>query len=495
MSLFIYNSKAREKQPFKPMQEGKVNIYVCGVTPYDYSHIGHARCYVAFDTVIRYLRYAGFDVTFVRNYTDIDDKIIKRANERGMEAVDLAAEFIQAYKEDMASLHVLSADHEPKVSETIEEIIEMVSRIVEKDMGYVVDGDVYFSIDSMPDYGKLSGRKLEDLRSGARVDVDSRKRNPLDFALWKSAKPGEPSWESPWGLGRPGWHIECSAMSQKFLGDAFDIHGGGKDLVFPHHENEVAQSEAYTGCNHVNYWMHNGFVNIDNEKMSKSLDNFFTIREVLKVFHPETLRLFLLSTHYRCPINYSDANLAESKKRLDYFYETIRKALCKLSLDWDAVEAEAGTALDAHNNLETSLRERFQAAMNDDFNAPKALGELSALFTKINQLADGQCEGVDEASGCALLLDALQYVKEFGHVLGLWLHQPDAYLSTIQGKQAIEGDAEGRLQPEQIEALIAERAEARKNRDFSRSDAIRDELAAAGVEIKDSPDGTTWKFI
>ena len=286
MSLMIYNSRSREKEAFKPIEEGKIKMYVCGVTPYDYSHIGHARCYVAFDTILRYLRYSDYDVTFVRNYTDIDDKIIKRANEKGIEAVDLAAEFIEAYKEDMSALHVLQADHEPKVSETIQEIIEMVERIVENKMGYVVEGDVYFDINSMEDYGKLSGCNVDDLCSGARVEVDSRKKSPLDFALWKSAKPNEPAWDSPWGKGRPGWHIECSAMSQKFLGEVFDIHGGGKDLVFPHPENEIAQSEAYTGHKHVNYWMHNGFVNIDNEKMSKSLNNFFTIREVLKIFHP-----------------------------------------------------------------------------------------------------------------------------------------------------------------------------------------------------------------
>lgn len=493
MSLHIYNSQARDKQPFKPMKEGHAKVYVCGVTPYDYSHIGHARCYVAFDTVIRYLRYSEYNVTFVRNYTDIDDKIIKRANERGMEAVDLAAEFIQAYKEDMAALHVLPADHEPKVSETIAEIIEMVERIVEKDMGYVVDGDVYFAIDSMPDYGKLSGRNLEDLRSGARVEVNSSKRNPLDFALWKSAKPNEPSWDSPWGKGRPGWHIECSAMSQKFLGDSFDIHGGGKDLVFPHHENEVAQSEAYTGCQHVHYWMHNGFVNIDNEKMSKSLNNFFTIREVLKVFHPETLRLFLLSTHYRSPINYSDSNLAESRKRLDYLYETIRKINTRLGTNWSNVE---GTATGDFDRLDTehdnSLRERFQIAMDDDFNTPKGLGDLSFLFTKLNQVADGQTDHSEEDAN-ALLADGLRYIKEFGNVLGLWQADPADYLATPQGTQAT-GDNAGGLTPEEIEGLLVKRTEARKNKDFATSDQIRDQLAEAGIEIKDSPEGTTWKY-
>ncbi|HAA54413.1 MAG TPA: cysteine--tRNA ligase [Myxococcales bacterium] len=490
MSLMIYNSRSREKEAFKPIEEGKIRMYVCGVTPYDYSHIGHARCYVAFDTILRYLRYSDYDVTFVRNYTDIDDKIIKRANEKGIEAVDLAAEFIEAYKEDMSALHVLQADHEPKVSETIQEIIEMVERIVENKMGYVVEGDVYFDINSMEDYGKLSGCNVDDLCSGARVEVDSRKKSPLDFALWKSAKPNEPAWDSPWGKGRPGWHIECSAMSQKFLGEVFDIHGGGKDLVFPHHENEIAQSEAYTGHKHVNYWMHNGFVNIDNEKMSKSLNNFFTIREVLKIFHPETLRLFLLTTHYRSPINYSDVNLAEARKRLDYFYETIQRATGKLGTSWDKIEDKSTGAFDAHDTeFDNTLRERFVAAMNEDFNAPRALGELSHLFTRINQLTDGKLGDLEDEGVKEVLLDGLRYVKEFGQVVGLWFDQPEDYLARQQGEQ--KGDT---LSKEDIEALIQARKDARTNRDFAKADEIRDQLAAAGIEIKDSPEGTTWKY-
>jgi len=492
MSLTIYDTKRREKREFKPLQEGKVQMYTCGVTPYDYSHIGHARCYVAFDTVVRHLRYLGYELTYVRNYTDIDDKIIKRANERNMEAVDLAAEFIKAYQEDMAALNVISADHEPKVSETIPEIIEMVETIIKNGKGYEVDGDVYFSIDSMPDYGKLSGRNLDDLRSGARVGVDERKKNPLDFALWKSAKPGEPSWESPWGLGRPGWHIECSAMSQKFLGDVFDIHAGGKDLIFPHHENEVAQSEACTKCQHVNYWMHNGFVNIDNEKMSKSLNNFFTIREVLKVFHPETLRLFLLTTHYRSPINYSDSNLSDARKRLDYLYETLRKSLKHLGKSWSDIEARATGAYDKASSGE-GLRAEFLAAMNDDFNAPKAIGGLSALFTQLNNLADGKVEGLSEEDAKVALEDGLRYIKEFGSVLGLWQHDPADYLAVPQGVSA-GGDSAERMGKEEIEDLIAQRKEARANKDYARSDAIRDQLKEAGVEIKDSPEGTTWKY-
>lgn len=505
MSLVLFNTKTRKKEVFTPLHEGKVLMYVCGVTPYDYSHIGHARCYVAFDVVYRYLQYAGYEVTYTRNYTDIDDKIIKRANEKGMDPVALAAEFIEAYKQDMSALNVLPANHEPKVSETIQEIIDMVQTIVNNGMGYEVDGDVYFAVETMADYGKLSGRNLEDLRSGARVGVDERKRNPADFALWKSAKPGEPKWDSPWGEGRPGWHIECSAMSQKFLGDLFDIHGGGKDLVFPHHENEVAQSEACTGGKtHVNYWMHNGFVNVDNEKMSKSLDNFFTIREVLKLYHPETMRLFLMGTHYRSPINYSNVNLDEARKRLDYFYESLRKATEALGLTWDEVSPGSnGTYDEAYSSGADALtlKGQFVEAMNDDFNAPKTLGILSELFSHINALTDSlggttaslenpavQNLGGEERE--ALLADALGYLKEFSGVLGLWHSDPHEYLAQPQG----EGAQDQAYTPEEIEALLVERTEARKSRDFARADEIRDLLANAGIEVKDGAGGTVWKY-
>lgn len=505
MSLVLFNTKTRKKEVFKPLHDDKVLMYVCGVTPYDYSHIGHARCYVAFDLVYRYLQYTGYEVTYTRNYTDIDDKIIKRANEKDMDPIALAAEFIEAYKEDMAALNVLPANHEPKVSETIQEIIDMVQTIVNNGMGYEVDGDVYFAVEAMEDYGKLSGRNLEDLRCGARVGVDDRKRNPADFALWKSAKPGEPKWPSPWGEGRPGWHIECSAMSQKFLGDLFDIHGGGKDLVFPHHENEVAQSEACTGGKtHVNYWMHNGFVNVDNEKMSKSLDNFFTIREVLKLYHPETLRLFLMGTHYRSPINYSNVNLDEARKRLDYFYESIRKATEALGVKWDDVEPGSNGLYDEifySGPEDATLKAQFVEAMNDDFNAPKTLGVLSELFCHINGLTDGigctntafdheVVQSFDDNQKLALLADALRYVKEFSGVLGIWHADPVEYLAQPQG----EGAQEQAYTPEEIDALLIERAEARKSRDFARADEIRDILANAGIEVKDGANGTVWKY-
>jgi cysteinyl-tRNA synthetase len=489
MSLTVYNSKTRQKELFETLQPGKVLMYVCGITPYDYSHIGHARCYVSFDVIFRYLRYRGYDVTYTRNYTDIDDKIIKRAHERGIDPIALAAEYIAAYQEDMRALHVLPADHEPKVSETIPEIIEMVQTILHRKMAYVVDGDVYFRIDSMPDYGKLSGRNLDDLRSGARVEIDQRKENPLDFALWKSAKPNEISWDSPWGKGRPGWHIECSAMSQKFLGDVFDIHGGGKDLLFPHHENEIAQSEACThGKTHVRYWLHNGFVNIDNEKMSKSLDNFFTIREVLKLYHPETLRLFLLNTHYRGPINYSDANLNEARKRLDYFYETLRKSLTILETTWEQIEDKATGEFDQHFFKEISLRNQFIEAMDDDFNAPKAAAALSDLFCQLNHLASGSFN-LTPQERTTLLRDGLRYVKEFGAVLGIWQQTPESYFAMPQGQ-----GAEDALTPDRIDALLIERKEARASKDFARSDAIRDQLHNAGIEIKDTPQGTIWKY-
>jgi cysteinyl-tRNA synthetase len=333
MAIRLYNTLTKTKEIFEPMVPGHVKMYVCGPTVYDYCHVGHARSVVVFDVVVRYLRAMNYQVTYVRNFTDVDDKIINRAKEVGMDAHQLAEKFIGEFYRDMDALNVMRADREPKVTEHIDDIIGIVSTLVEKKAAYIVDGDVFYAVDAFGEYGKLSGRKLDDMVAGSRVEINPDKRNPFDFVLWKAAKPGEPSWPSPWGAGRPGWHIECSAMSSRFLGDTFDIHGGGKDLIFPHHENEIAQSEAAHGKPFARYWMHNGFVNIDNEKMSKSLNNFLMIRDILQAYHPETVRLFLLSSHYRSPIDFSDRNLKESEKALDKIYGVVKR-----------IDQETGTA-------------------------------------------------------------------------------------------------------------------------------------------------------
>jgi cysteinyl-tRNA synthetase len=496
--LVVFNTLSGKKEPFVPVTPGHVGMYVCGITPYDLSHVGHARVYVAFDVIYRALKAFGFDVRYVRNYTDIDDKIIKRAAERGIAPEAVAGENIQAFQEDMARLNVLTPTDEPRVTTSIGDIVAMVARIVEKGSGYVVEGtgggDVYFHVPSMADYGKLAKRSLDDMEAGARVEVDPRKKHPMDFALWKSAKPGEPSWDSPWGRGRPGWHIECSAMSDRLLGDHFDIHGGGKDLQFPHHENEIAQSEACYGHPHVKYWLHNGFVNVDNEKMSKSLGNFFTIRDVLKVYHPETLRLFLLGTHYRMPINYTEANLEDARRRMDSLMGTLQRACEYAAVKWGevakGVESGKTAGFDARLGENGPVAAKMTEALADDFNTPRVLAVASPVFTTLNGL-------VTDKADKALVVEGLRAVKVLGEVLGLWFTDPAAYLATPQGDAvaAAEKAASQGLTPEQIEALLAERTAARKAKDFKRSDAIRDELAAKGIEIKDGPTGATWRYV
>ncbi|QBZ82945.1 Cysteine--tRNA ligase [Hydrogenovibrio crunogenus] len=456
MALKIYNTETRQKETFTPIQPNKVGLYVCGVTVYDYCHVGHARVMVVFDTVVRHLRSLGYDVTYVRNITDIDDKIIQRALENKESIQSLTSRFIDAMHEDETALNVLRPDMEPKATEYMGEIESMISTLIEKGFAYPADnGDVYFHVKSDEDYGRLSGKNIEELESGSRVEVNSVKKDPLDFVLWKASKEHEPAWQSPWGEGRPGWHIECSAMSTKCLGNHFDIHGGGLDLSFPHHENEIAQSECATGEHYVNSWMHCGFVRIDDEKMSKSLGNFFTIREVLKQYHPEVIRYFLLASHYRSPVNYSEENLDVAKASVGRLYSAL-----------ELVPA------DQVGPAESKLEEDFMAAMNDDFNTPQAMAVLFELAKEVNK---------QKSPGLAALL------KKLANQIGLLEQTAENFFKS----QPSDSD----LSDEMIEALIVERAEARKAKDFSRSDEIRDELLAQGIELLDSAEGTSWRKI
>lgn len=483
--LQIYNSLTRRKAPFEPIEPGKVRMYVCGMTVYDLCHLGHARVLVVFDTVYRYLRRAGYAVTYVRNITDVDDKIIRRAEENAEPMEALTGRFIQAMHEDAEALGVLLPDAEPRATAHIDEILSMIQRLVDKGHAYAADnGDVYYAVASFPTYGKLSGKDPQDLRAGARVEVGEAKRDPLDFALWKSAKPGEPAWDSPWGSGRPGWHIECSAMSTCCLGNHFDIHGGGADLQFPHHENEIAQSEGATGEPFVNVWMHNGFVRINEEKMSKSLGNFFTVREILARYRPEEVRYFILSSHYRSPLNYDDAHLDNARAALTRLYTSLRGLPVEAS---ETAEASISDDPADAGSVAAPFRARFDAAMDDDFNTPVALAVLFDLAREINRLRDAEMDtGAAEASADLAAVVALgTALRELGGVLGLLGQDPDVYLRGDAG-QGGPSDAE-------IEALIQARADARKARDFAEADRIRDELQAAGVVLEDSAQGTTWR--
>lgn len=456
--LQIYNTLTKEKAPFKPLTEGKIKMYVCGVTVYDYCHIGHARVMVAFDVITRYLRARGWDVDYVRNITDVDDKIIKRAAENGEAPHELTERMISAMHEDETRLSVLRPDQEPRATAHIGDIIDLVNTLIEKGFAYAAaNGDVYYRVEKFETYGRLTNKNVDELRSGARVEVGEDKESPLDFVLWKAAKEGEVSWDSPWGKGRPGWHIECSAMSKCCLGETFDIHGGGPDLPFPHHENEIAQSEAANGVKYVNTWMHAGPVRVNSEKMSKSLGNFFTIRDVLETYNAEVVRFFLARVHYRTYIDYSEDSLKEARVMLERFYQALRGV-------------EVSTEEPAND-----FSERFYAAMDDDFNTPKA---ISVLFELVNELNKASREGSAEAPKLAGQL------KRLGDILGLLQQSPDSFL---QG-EAKEGELDGAA----IEALIEQRAAAKKNRDFAAADQIRDDLAGQGIILKDSREGTTW---
>jgi len=456
--LKIYNTLTQRKEEFKPLKEGQVSMYVCGMTVYDYCHIGHARVMVAFDVITRYLRHRGYQVNYVRNITDVDDKIFNRAAENGEHFTDLTARFIQAMHEDERALGVLPPSQEPRATGHIDEIIAMIEALMAKGYAYAADnGDVYYDIAKFAEYGKLNRRDPEQMMAGARVEVDQHKRNPLDFVLWKAAKPGEASWESPWGPGRPGWHIECSAMSTKCLGHTFDIHGGGPDLKFPHHENEIAQSEAATGCTYVNYWMHAGAVRVNKEKMSKSLGNFFTIREVLEKYPAEVVRYFLTSSHYRSQVDYSEESLREARASLERFYMALRGVE-------PAVEAPV-----------TEYSQRFNEAMDDDFNTPEA---LSVLFDLAKELNRAKRDSSAEAP-----LMAAELLKLAG-ILGLLTEKPEVFL---QG-----GAVQLELSAQEIEDLIEQRNQARKAKDFAESDRIRDLLKSKGVILNDTREGTTW---
>jgi len=486
----IFNTLTGKKEEFIPIHPGKVTMYACGVTVYDYSHLGHARGAVVFDLVQRYFRRKGLDVKYVRNFTDIDDKIINRAKEEATTPAEVAQKYIEAYQTDMKQLGVGRADVEPKATEHIAEMITVIAGLIEKGHAYVIDGDVYFRVASFKDYGKLSKRNLEDLKAGARVEVDERKLDPLDFALWKASKPGEPAWASPWGPGRPGWHIECSAMGFKHLGETFDIHAGGKDLIFPHHENEIAQSEAYSGKKFVNYWIHNGFVNINQEKMSKSLGNFFTIRDILGQYDAEVVRLFLLSTHYRSPIDFSDANLKDARAGLDRFY-TMKEGVVKL------LEGKKPSTARAEDVIEVSDRElyekikclphAFEDAMDDDFNTAFAIGLIYDLVRDVNKfMAEADKKNADAVT--IILSAALASFEDVSKTLGIFLRSPADWFK--EGRLA---DAKVTLSVERIEEFIHLRNEARARRDWAEADRIRKILIDSGVEIFDRAEGTVWK--
>jgi cysteinyl-tRNA synthetase len=477
----IHNTMTGKKEDFVPMAPGRVGMYVCGVTVYDVCHIGHARSSIVFDVMRQYFRYRGFDVKFIKNFTDIDDKIINRANELGVPWDEVARKYTEKYCEDMGRLEVEPADVEPMATEHIPEIIETIKGLVDKGYAYEVEGDVYFEIGKFGEYGKLSGRDLADMQAGARVEVDERKRQPMDFALWKSSKPGEPSWESPWGPGRPGWHIECTAMSMKHLGETFDIHGGGADLIFPHHENELAQSEAYTGKPFARYWIHNGFITVDKEKMSKSLGNFFTIEEILGKFDPEAVRFFLLHTHYRSPIEFSDALLREAEASLDRYYLTLRRGSDFQLKDGAKEKAPGAEELEGAVN---GLRDKFKEAMDDDINTALAIGHMFELIRELNRFLDGKPGGEKARS---LVKEALGVLKETGAVLRIFQRTSDEWYSAIMKVRDIG------ITEQDILNEIGQREDARKKTDWDRADAIRSGLLERGIILEDGPAGTAWR--
>jgi len=480
----IYNTLTGKKEDFVPLRPEVVTIYACGVTVYDLCHIGHARSAIVFDVITRYLRYKGFKVKYVRNFTDIDDKIINRAKQEGILWDAVAKKYTEEYHKDMDTLGVKRADVEPKATEHIEEIIHIVKGLIEKGFAYESDGSVYFAVDKFSEYGKLSKRDKDDMVAGARVEVDERKRNPVDFALWKKSKEGEPFWESPWGLGRPGWHIECTAMSVKHLGESFDIHGGGADLLFPHHENEIAQSEAFTGKPFAKYWVHNGFITIDKEKMSKSLGNFFTIKEVLDKFNPEVLRFFLLSTHYRSPIEFSDEQLHEAERSIDRYYTTIVRVNDFLEKDYDA-KVEISNAGNIFKEILFSFKDKFAEAMDDDFNTALSLGHVFELIRELNRFLDNKPSFSKDRE---LLLRAKELLSEAGDILNIFNKTPyDWYLSLMKIRNI-------GLSEKEILEKIKEREAARQKKEWHRADAVRKELEEKGIILEDKKDRTDWKI-
>jgi cysteinyl-tRNA synthetase len=486
----IYNTLSNQKEPFEPLQPGRVYMYVCGITAYDLCHVGHARSAIVFDVIYRYLQYRGFAVVCVRNFTDVDDKIIKRAQEEGTNSHAIAERYIEAFYADMDQLGVARPSYEPRATQFIPEMIELIEILIDKEYAYEVDGDVYFAVEKFSGYGKLSKRKLDEMIAGARVAVEARKKNPMDFALWKASKPGEPAWPSPWGQGRPGWHIECSAMSTKYLGSTFDIHGGGQDLIFPHHENEIAQSEAAFGKIFARYWVHNGFVNINQEKMSKSLGNFFTIREVYERYQPEVLRLFLVASHYRSPVDFSPESMAEAERGLERFYNTIEQVselvgeLPSLGQLPTSEDPEFNSLRDKIDSVST----RFQDDMDDDFNTAAALGQLFDLCRALNRFQDSRSRKPTPEEK-KLLAQGVHRLLECANVLGLLQRSPEEFFRE-QRRMSLSILGIGQ---EEVEELIAARAQARKEKNWARADEIRDKLAEMSIILEDKPEGTRWR--
>ncbi|MBP1763402.1 MAG: cysS [Firmicutes bacterium] len=478
MTLRVYNTLTRKKEEFIPLEEGKVKIYVCGVTPYNQPHIGNARPFITWDVIHRYFEKLGYKVTHIQNFTDVDDKIINAANRESVSWDAIAGRYIQAYFEVMDQLNIRRVDVYPRVSDHMKEIIDMVSGLVDKGFAYEIDGDVYYSVQNFPAYGQLSGRDLEDMQAGARVDVDDRKRHPMDFALWKSAKPGEPAWDSPWGPGRPGWHIECSAMSLKYLGSSFDFHGGGSDLIFPHHENEIAQSVAYTGQEgFVHYWLHNGFITVNEEKMSKSLGNFFLVNDILAHYRPETLRYFIIATHYRSPLDFSDERLTEAERSLDRLRTANENLTYLAKLTAGIQESEEADKLCLAGK---QAKSDFYDAMDDDFNTALAVSVLFGLAKEINTYHSGVVSGKFSHNYDAVQL-VLGIFAELLDILGLQLAQPEA---------AAEDPA---IVDQLMDIIIGIRQDARQTKNWAVADRIRDSLTEIGIQLEDTPLGVRWK--
>jgi len=478
MTLRIYNTLSRKKEPFEPLEPGKVRMYVCGPTVYDSCHIGHARSAVVFDVIVRYFKAKDFKVTYTRNFTDIDDKIIDRASQLGLNTQEIADKYIKEFQDDMDVLNVKNATFEPRATEHIEHIIIIIKKLLDKGFAYQINGDVFYSVESFKNYGKLSGRRLNDMEAGARVNIDKRKKNPFDFSLWKSKKPGEPAWESPWGKGRPGWHVECSAMSSEYLGETFDIHGGGRDLVFPHHENEIAQSEGAFGKPFVKYWVHNGFVNINHEKMSKSLGNFLLIKDVVKSYHPEAVRLFLLSKHYRSPIDFTDTAIGEANVSLEKIYSSIRR-----------IRENTGDETDITGEHSGEYWELFCEAMDDDFNSARGIGIIFKAVRDVNRLLDKN-EGKLSLETKKYAQTAQTDIMKMCNILGILTETPATYFL----KKRSTGLKKESLDPDEIEKMINERTEARKIKDWNRADQIRKKLEDMNIVLKDSSEGTVWEI-
>ena len=485
MTIHIHNTLSGKKEPLQTLEPGHVKLYVCGITSYDFCHIGHARSALAFDMIVRYLKYRGYKVTFVRNFTDIDDKIIARAQEQGTSSGELANRFINEFYTDMDKLGIDRPDIEPKATDHIKEMTDLIGELIDKGIAYQAGNDVYYVVDSFPEYGKLSKRNLDDMKAGARISVNEQKNHPMDFVLWKGSKPGEPTWDSPWGPGRPGWHIECSAMSRKYLGETFDIHGGGQDLIFPHHENEIAQSEGASGKPFANTWIHHGFVTIRDEKMSKSLGNFLTIRDILDHYHPEILRFFIFSTHYRNPLDFSELAMKDATIGLERLYECVATvdSLCLAAGKTETASILSPKDIKKVMEMET----RFQQAMDNDFNTAQAQGVFFDTVKTINRL-HGKITSAPCAEDIRFLKNATTLLKKLAAIMGLLTEDAQSFLADRREKLIADSDIDASA----IDALIAERYQCRLDKNWSRSDQIRDELLTKNIEISDGPEGTTW---